>query len=75
MTERLLTLREAAKLDWLPRRRRNSPPSIATFWRWINHGCYGIRLRATSVGATLCITESDLRAFFAEVARAREIRQ
>lgn len=75
MTEPLLSLREAARLEWLPRRRRNKPPSIATFWRWIKHGCFGVRLRATSVGATLCVTESDLREFFAEIARAREVGQ
>lgn len=69
----LLTLREAASLPWLPRRRHGKRPQVPTFWRWIHHGCYGVRLKATSVGGTLCVTEEDLRAFFAAIADRREV--
>ncbi len=67
----LLTLREAARLSWLPTRRRGKRPQVPTLWRWIHHGCYGVRLKATSVGGTLCVTEQDLRDFFAEISRHR----
>lgn len=73
LNERLFTLAEAASFDWLPRRRRGKKPNTATLWRWIRHGCFGVRLRATSVGATLCVKESDLREFFAEITRRREV--
>lgn len=67
----LLSLREAACLDWLPTRRRGKRPQVPTLWRWIHHGCYGVRLNATSVGGTLCVTEQGLRDFFAEISRRR----
>lgn len=69
--EPLLTLTRASHLPWLPRRRKGKAPNVATLWRWAKHGCFGIRLRTTSVGGSLCVTESDLRAFFAEITRAR----
>lgn len=68
----LLTLAEASRLPWLPRRRRGKRPSVATLWRWTRHGCYGVRLKAHSVGGTLCLLESDLRAFFEELGRVRQ---
>lgn len=71
--EPLLTLAQAARLPWLPRRRRGKRPGIPTLWRWVHHGCFGVKLRATSVGATLCVTESDLRAFFAAITERRNL--
>lgn len=71
--EHLLSLAEASKLEWLPRRRRGRRPAVATLWRWAHHGCYGIRLRTISVGGTLCTTEGDLRAFFAAITQKRAL--
>jgi hypothetical protein len=71
-TNPLLSLAEASRLPWLPRRRRGKRPGIPTLWRWARYGCYGVRLKTTSVGGTLCVTESDLHRFFAEITRLRE---
>jgi hypothetical protein len=71
----LLSLAEAAKLPWLPRRRRGKRPSIPTLWRWARHGCYGVRLKTVSVGATLCVRERDLVEFFDALTRLREVSQ
>lgn len=71
--EPLLSLAQVSKLAWLPRRRRAKRPCISTIWRWIKHGTFGVRLRATSVGTTLCVRESDLREFFDAIARRREV--
>ena len=69
--EPLLTLTQASRLKWLPCRRNGKSPNVATLWRWAMHGCFGIRLKTTSVGGTLCTTESYVRAFFDEISRAR----
>lgn len=69
--EPLLTFAQAARLPWLPSRRHGKRPSVPTFWRWATHGCYGVRLKVTSVGSTLCVTEQDLRDFFAAISRQR----
>jgi hypothetical protein len=69
----LLTLTSAGRLKWLPCRRNGKRPNVATLWRWARYGCFGIRLKTTSVGGTLCTTEGDLRAFFDEIARRREV--
>lgn len=71
--EPLLTLTRAGHLKWLPCRRNGKRPNVATLWRWARHGCYGVRLKTTSVGGTLCTTEKDLRAFFAAIAERREV--
>ena len=75
MHSRLLTLAEAAKLPWLPRRRAGKKPAMQTLWRWQKHGCSGIRLRVTVVGSTICTKEIWLREFFDALAEAREVRE
>ena len=67
-TEPLLTLAEAARLDWLPRRRRGARPQLSTLLRWVRTGYAGIRLHATRVGNSWCVTESALHASFDAIA-------
>jgi hypothetical protein len=71
--EPLLTLTSAGRLKWLPCRRNGKRPNVTTLWRWAKHGCYGVRLKTTSVGGTLCTTETDLRAFFAAISEKRAL--
>lgn len=66
--EPLLTLTQATKLKWLPRRRRGARPHLSTLLRWVLVGVHGVRLRAARVGNAWCLTESDLRDFFTRVA-------
>lgn len=68
----LLTLSVAARLPWLPRRRRGAHPSPATLWRWAHKGVGQVRLRVLTVGSrTLVTTERWLRRFFEEVEAVR----
>lgn len=68
----LLTLSVAARLPWLPKRRRGAHPSPATLWRWANKGVAGVTLRTLTVGPrTLVTTERWLRRFFEDIAATR----
>ncbi len=66
--EPLITLTEATKLKWLPRRRKGARPHLSTILRWILHGVGGVRLNAWKVGNAWCTTERSLRDFFARLA-------
>jgi hypothetical protein len=66
--EPLLTLTEAAKLQWLPRRRKGARPHLTTLIRWVTVGVDGVRLKAWRVGNAWCTTECSLREFFSELA-------
>lgn len=69
--EKLLTLKQAGQLPWLPKRRNNKSLSFTTLWRWAHDGLNGARLKTVYVGSTLCTTESYLREFFDEITRLR----
>ncbi len=71
--EPLITLALAAKLQWLPRRRKGARPHLTTLLRWVKVGIAGIRLRAWRVGNAWCTTEGSLREFFAELAVSPKI--
>lgn len=58
----LITFPQAA--DELPRRRGGKKTHLVTFYRWSNHGCRGVTLRYTMVGATRCTTRQWLADFF-----------
>lgn len=70
--EPLLTLTQATKLKWLPRRRRGARPHLSTLLRWVLIGVHGVKLAAVRVGNSWCVTESELRAFFDRVAAGDE---
>ena len=60
--ERLLRLRDAAKLPWLPRRFHRQPTE-ATLRRWHNKGCLGRHLEIWVVKRAWYTTEGALRRF------------
>lgn len=66
--DQLITLTEATKLRWLPRRRKGSRPHLSTLLRWVLRGVGGVRLEAWKVGNAWCTTERSLREFFAKSA-------
>jgi hypothetical protein len=68
--EPLLTLAQAARLPWLPRRRFGKKLHISTLWRWASTGVRGVRLRVVRLGGTLCLRESDLREFIEALSAA-----
>jgi len=68
-TEALLSLAQATRLAWLPRRRYGRKLNISTLWRWAQTGVRGVRLHVVRLGGTLCLHESDLRAFIEQLSR------
>ena len=69
--ERVFSLADAAKLPWLPRRRRGKRPAAVTIWRWTSTGCHGILLESVSVGNTTCVSEEALIRFFSALTQLR----
>jgi excisionase family DNA binding protein len=66
--ERLLSLKEASQLPWLPSRRSGRKLHYSTLLRWVLSG----RLPAVRVGSSWAVTESDLAASFAKAASPGE---
>lgn len=62
--EQVLTLAEAAKLKWLPKRRAGKRLHVSTVYRWTEQGCRGIVLESIQVGATRCTSVEALKRFF-----------
>lgn len=48
----------------LPCRRGGRKTHVATLYRWTTHGCRGVKLRFSQVGATRCTTREWLAEFF-----------
>jgi len=65
--DELISLRDAA--SELPRRRAGKKVSVQCVYRWTLHGCRGVRLQFTQVGATRCTTRRWLAQFFAALTR------
>ena len=73
--QRLIPLSQAPHefRDWLPRRRARQLPSFSWFCRMAKYGdSYGVKLATTYVGGCQCVTEQDLRHFFARATAARQ---
>jgi hypothetical protein len=62
--EQVLTMAEAAKLKFLPRRRRGKKPHSATLYRWADSGFRGVRLEVIRIGNTICTSVEALQRFF-----------
>lgn len=68
--ERLLTLSQAARLEWLPRRRLGKRVAPSSLFRWARTGCRGVQLEVVRVAGSLCTTEAALLRFFQKLALA-----
>jgi hypothetical protein len=55
-TEALITINEAAKA--LPSR-----PHIAPVWRWVYHGCRGVKLETVSIGGRRMTSQEAIARF------------
>jgi hypothetical protein len=64
-TERLVSLREAARL--LPSRRQGKRPHISCLYRWTKVGCRGVVLEFVNVGGTRCTSHEALARFIERV--------
>lgn len=74
LTEKLITLAQAAKLAWLPRLRgRLGRLHASTLWRWALKGIGGIKLETLKVGGTLCTSEAALQRFFDRLANGNTV--
>lgn len=62
--EPLLSLSQAVRLPWMPRRHNGQPLHVATIFRWALHGIGGTKLWTVKAGRTRCTSERALRAFF-----------
>jgi hypothetical protein len=76
--EKLFSLTDAAKLPWLPSRRRAKDKrgnpgagkiNVATIWRWATKGIVAedgvvVKLKVVRVGGTCCTSEGWLQEFF-----------
>lgn len=60
---RLITLAEAARCPWLPRRNNGRTIHKHTLHRWATNGLRGQRLKTALVGGIRCTTESWLFEF------------
>lgn len=70
-TEEVLTLAEAAKLKFLPRRRRGAKPHLATLHRWATHGSHGVVLETVRIGSTLCTSVEAVVRFIERTTTAK----
>ena len=66
--EKLLTLSQAARLEWLPERRFGKRLAPSSLFRWARSGCRGVRLEVVRVAGSLCTTEAALMRFFQRLA-------
>ena len=62
--ENVISLAQAAKLKWLPRRRKGCRPHVATFYRWCQRGIRGEKLESIRCGGTICTSEAAILRFF-----------
>jgi hypothetical protein len=62
--ERLITLAEVPRLNWLPIRRGGKRLHLSTVYRWVQRGLRGVRLETIQFGGTQCTTEAALLRFF-----------
>jgi hypothetical protein len=51
----------------LPRRRAGRKTHISTIYNWTSKGCRGVKLEYVQVGATRCVTRSQLADFLARL--------
>lgn len=65
--EKLVPLKDAAKLDCLPRLRAGKRIHVATLFRWATAGSRGIRLETLRVGGTRCTSVAALQRFFCQL--------
>lgn len=70
--EQLLTLNQARRLPWLPKR-GGKAPDLCTMYRWARKGVKGIRLEVTAGPSGLLTTEAALRAFFNHISQQRNV--
>ncbi len=66
LSERLLTLQQAA--EFLPRLRRGRKVHPHTLYRWISTGVRGVRLDVVRVGRTLVTSVEGLQRFAVRLA-------
>ena len=74
--ERLLSLREAVDLRWLPKGRGGRPISPSSFYRWATDGRHGVRLPGSG-GTNITTTEGAIRWAYlrvSEIAKAKRAR-
>ena len=69
--ENVVSLTEAAKFDFLPKRRRGKRISPSTLYRWSKHGIRGVRLEVIRAGGTLCTSACALQRFFEQLSRVQ----
>jgi len=67
----LLSLSQAVRLLWMPRR-NGRPIHVATLYRWATRGVKGVRLQTVMVGRTRCVTEQALHEFFDSLGQYNE---
>src|SRR4051812_43788931 len=65
--ETIFSLADAARLPFLPQRRRGKRPHVATLYRWAQRGIRGIRLETIRVGGTLCTSAEAIQRFFQQL--------
>jgi hypothetical protein len=68
--EKPLTFGQAAKLDLIPRRRRDRPIHPSCIARWATQGLDGVRLDSLKIGRTWCTSRESLVRFFQRLTRA-----
>jgi hypothetical protein len=61
LKEKLFTLNAAR--HFLPRRRKNKRPDLATMYRWTGKGCRGVVLESVNVGGTRCTSREAIARF------------
>ena len=70
LTERVISLRDAAKL--LPARRQGKRPTVSCLFRWTTRGCRGVILESVQIGGTRCTSAEALTRFFAALSAPAE---
>lgn len=63
----LLTFAEAARLV-----RPEKPIHVASFFRWAQHGCRGVKLATTKLGGRTYVRRSQLESFIAALSGSPE---
>jgi hypothetical protein len=67
LSEEPFSLAQAAKLPFLPRRRKGRKPNVATLYRWSSVGCRGVVLESVECGGCRCTTAQAIIRFFAKL--------
>jgi len=63
-SEEVVSLTEAARSKYLPRRREGKRPHVATLFRWASRGVRGVVLETIQCGGTRCTSVEALQRFF-----------